>query len=55
MVSLPGGAAPPARGSIVAVVPNHVCPVVDLVSTFAAVQPDGRVEHWPVDARGRSG
>jgi D-serine deaminase-like pyridoxal phosphate-dependent protein len=55
VVSLPGGAAPPARGSIVAVVPNHVCPVVDLVSTFAAVQPDGRVEHWPVDARGRSG
>ena len=55
MVSLPGGATAPARGSVVAVVPNHVCPVVDLVSTFAAAQPDGRVERWPVDARGRSG
>ena len=44
-----------ALGSVVAVVPNHICPVVDLVSTFAAVQADGRVEHWPVDARGRSG
>ena len=55
VVSLAGGGAPPALGSVVAVVPNHICPVVDLVSTFAAVQPDGRVEHWAVDARGRSG
>jgi D-serine deaminase-like pyridoxal phosphate-dependent protein len=55
VVSLPGPAAPPPLGSVVAVVPNHICPVVDLVSTFAAVQADGRVEHWAVDARGRSG
>jgi D-serine deaminase-like pyridoxal phosphate-dependent protein len=55
MVSLPGGGLAPSRGAVVAVVPNHICPVVDLVSTFAAIQTDGRVEHWPVDARGRSG
>jgi D-serine deaminase-like pyridoxal phosphate-dependent protein len=55
VVSLPGPAAPPPLGSVVAVVPNHICPVVDLMSTFAAVQADGRVEHWAVDARGRSG
>jgi len=50
----PGGRAP-RLGEVVAVVPNHVCPVVDLVSTLTVVLPDGRVEHWPVDARGRSG
>ena len=55
VVSLAGGGVSPALGSVVAVVPNHICPVIDLVSTFAAVQPDGRVEHWAVDARGRSG
>jgi D-serine deaminase-like pyridoxal phosphate-dependent protein len=55
VVALPGGAAGGQLGDIVAVVPNHVCPVVDLVGSFVAVGPDGRVEHWAVDARGRSG
>ncbi|MFL5755985.1 MAG: alanine racemase [Chloroflexota bacterium] len=55
VVRIPPGVPRPSLGEVVAVVPNHVCPVVDLVTTFAAVQPDGRVEHWPVDARGRSG
>lgn len=54
VVRIPPGSPRPARGERVAVVPNHVCPVIDLVSTFVAVLPDGRVEHWPVDARGRS-
>jgi len=45
----------PQVGEIVAVVPNHICPVVDLVSSFTVVAPDGRTERWPVDARGRSG
>ena len=55
MVSLPGGGPRPRIGEVVAVVPNHICPVVDLVSSFAAVGADGRVDHWAVDARGRSG
>jgi len=55
MVSLAGGGVRPRLGDVVAVVPNHVCPVVDLVSSFDVVRPDGRVEHWAVDARGRSG
>jgi len=55
VVSLPGGTRRPELGSVVAVVPNHICPVVDLVSSFVAVDADGRSEHWPVDARGRSG
>ena len=45
----------PGVGEAVAVVPNHICPVVDLFSSFTVVAPDGRVERWPVDARGRSG
>jgi D-serine deaminase-like pyridoxal phosphate-dependent protein len=45
----------PKVGEIVAIVPNHICPVVDLVSSFTVVAPDGRTERWPVDARGRSG
>jgi D-serine deaminase-like pyridoxal phosphate-dependent protein len=55
VVSLTGGVAGPALGDVVAIVPNHVCPVVDLVASFTAVLPDGRTESWPVDARGRNG
>jgi D-serine deaminase-like pyridoxal phosphate-dependent protein len=55
VVALPGPTFHPAVGDVVAIVPNHICPVVDLVGSFVAVQPDGRVEHWAVDARGRSG
>ena len=55
MVALAAGSARPAIGDVVAVVPNHICPVVDLVSSFIAVGSDGRADHWAVDARGRSG
>ena len=55
LVSLPAGAPRARIGEVVAVVPNHICPVVDLVSSFVAVGEDGRVDHWAVDARGRSG
>ncbi len=55
IVSLPAATAGPALGDVIAIVPNHICPVVDLVASFVAVQPDGRAEHWAVDARGRNG
>lgn len=55
VTTLPGLAVRPSVGDVVAIVPNHICPVIDLVGSFVAVLPDGRVEHWPVDARGRSG
>jgi D-serine deaminase-like pyridoxal phosphate-dependent protein len=55
MVALRAGGPRPAIGDVVAVVPNHICPVVDLVSSFVAVGADGRADHWAVDARGRSG
>jgi D-serine deaminase-like pyridoxal phosphate-dependent protein len=55
IVRVPPGVARPAIGEIVAVVPNHVCPVVDLFDSFHVVAADGTSEIWPVDARGRSG
>ena len=55
VVLAPLGAARPALGEIVAIVPNHICPVIDLVDSFVAIAADGTAEAWPVDARGRSG
>ena len=55
IVRVPPGVARPVVGEVVAVVPNHICPVVDLFASFYAVAPDGTSEIWPVDARGRSG
>jgi len=40
---------------VTVVIPNHICPAVDLMDSFTVVSPDGSVESWPVDARGRSG
>ena len=55
VVSSPDGGPLPAIGEVVAVVPNHVCPVVDLRDTFVATRGGVVVGTWPVDARGRSG
>jgi D-serine deaminase-like pyridoxal phosphate-dependent protein len=53
-VDAPDGAALPAVGPVVAVLPNHICPVVNLVDAFLVVR-DGRlVDTWTVDARGRN-
>jgi D-serine deaminase-like pyridoxal phosphate-dependent protein len=54
-VRLPDGAAGPRLGEVVAVVPNHVCPVIDLFDSFVATRSGEIVGRWPVDARGRSG
>jgi D-serine deaminase-like pyridoxal phosphate-dependent protein len=55
IVRIPEGASAPALGEVVAIVPNHVCPVVDLFDTYVAVRGGEIVGRWPVDARGRSG
>jgi D-serine deaminase-like pyridoxal phosphate-dependent protein len=55
VVAAPPGVARPRLGDVVAIVPNHICPVVDLVDAVVAVAVDGSVADWPVDARGRSG
>ena len=54
-VRFPDGADRPRVGEVVAVVPNHACPVIDLYDTFAATRSGKLVGSWSVDARGRSG
>ncbi|HKG56272.1 MAG TPA: alanine racemase [Candidatus Limnocylindrales bacterium] len=55
VVTFPRGGPRPALGEVVAAVPNHVCPVVDLFDSFLVLGSGGHPERWPVDARGRSG
>jgi D-serine deaminase-like pyridoxal phosphate-dependent protein len=55
VVAAPRGVERPRLGAVVAIVPNHVCPVIDLVDRVVAVAADGSAAEWPVDARGRSG
>ena len=55
MVHIPAGTPAPHLGEVVAVAPNHVCPVVDLFDAFVVVRAGRIVGRWPVDARGRSG
>jgi D-serine deaminase-like pyridoxal phosphate-dependent protein len=55
VVSFPAGAARPSLGEVVAVVPNHACPVVDLCDYFIASRSGSTIGRWPVDARGQSG
>jgi len=54
-IAIPPETAAPSLGEVVAILPNHVCPVVDLFDTFVATRAGQIVGHWPVDARGRSG
>ncbi len=55
MVRIPLGSPHPSVGEVVAVIPNHVCPVIDLRDSFIATRNGTIVGVWPVDARGRSG
>lgn len=43
----------PAIGQQVAVIPNHVCPVVNLTDQLHLVSRGRLVGRWPVDTRGR--
>jgi D-serine deaminase-like pyridoxal phosphate-dependent protein len=54
VVELPDGAARPSVGDTVFVVPNHVCPVVNLVDEYLVARHGHLVDRWPVDARGRN-
>ena len=54
-VRIPAGTPAPDLGEVVAIVPNHCCPVIDLRDTFLVVRGEEVVGTWPVDARGRSG
>jgi D-serine deaminase-like pyridoxal phosphate-dependent protein len=51
-LSIPDGVARPRIGEVVAIAPNHVCPVINLFDQLL-VHRDGQVVgRWPVDARG---
>ena len=54
IVSLPADVAGPAIGSLVWVMPNHVCPVVNLVDEYVVASEGQIVDRWPIDARGRN-
>lgn len=55
MVRFAPGTERPVVGEVVAVIPNHVCPVIDLRDTFVATRSGEVLGVWPVDARGRTG
>lgn len=55
IVRIPGGTPAPHLGEVVAIMPNHVCPVVDLFDDFTVVRGEIVIGSWPVDARGRRG
>lgn len=48
---LPPGVRPPALGEVVAVVPNHVCPVVNLARQVPVSRHGEAVDSWDVVAR----
>lgn len=50
----PDGSARPTAGEVVAVVPNHVCPVVNLFDTITVVGNGAISDAWRVDAQSRS-
>jgi D-serine deaminase-like pyridoxal phosphate-dependent protein len=54
MVEFPDGTPRPRLGEQVAVVPNHVCPVVNLFDHIDVVQGGSIVQRWTVDAGRRS-
>jgi D-serine deaminase-like pyridoxal phosphate-dependent protein len=52
LVAVPAD-APVAVGDRLAIVPNHICPVVNLFDAVAVVEGDRVVDRWTVAARGR--
>lgn len=55
VVELGDGVRSPALGTVLAIVPNHVCPVVNLANELVVVRAGSVVGRWPVDARGLNG
>jgi D-serine deaminase-like pyridoxal phosphate-dependent protein len=55
VIHIPDGTPAPRLGEVLAVVPNHVCPVIDTRDSFIATRAGVAVGRWPVAARGRSG
>jgi D-serine deaminase-like pyridoxal phosphate-dependent protein len=54
-VRIPPGTRAPRLGEIVAIVPNHCCPVIDLRDSFLVLRGGEIAGTWPGGAPGRSG
>jgi D-serine deaminase-like pyridoxal phosphate-dependent protein len=54
-VDRPDGSPSPCVGDRVVIVPNHVCPTVNLYDELVVVDEGRVVDTWPVAARGRNG
>ena len=53
-LAVPGGEERPSVGTVVPVVPNHVCPVVASFEELLVTDSEGTtLERWEVAARGR--
>lgn len=52
VVEFPDGNSTLAVGDVIEIIPNHVCPTVNLQDELFAVDDDGSIEVWPVVARG---
>ena len=53
MAAVPAGESRPSVGTVVPVVPNHVCPVVNSFEELVVTNTEGTMlERWPVAARG---
>jgi D-serine deaminase-like pyridoxal phosphate-dependent protein len=55
VVDIAEGSPVPEVGRVVLVVPNHICPVVDLFDSMLVVKDGEIVDTWRVDAHSRSG
>jgi D-serine deaminase-like pyridoxal phosphate-dependent protein len=53
-VAFPDSTSPPALGSVVRVVPNHVCTAVNLADLLLVTAEGAVVDQWRVAARGRN-
>jgi D-serine deaminase-like pyridoxal phosphate-dependent protein len=52
-LAVPAGEERLSLGTVLPVVPNHVCPVVNSFEELVVTDPDGTsMERWPVAARG---
>ncbi|WP_431043351.1 alanine racemase [Streptomyces sp. P1-3] len=52
VVTLAPGTPPPRPGTLLAVVPNHVCTAVNLADELLVTRGGAVVDRWPVTARG---
>jgi len=43
----------PALGERLRIIPNHICPCVNLHDSAQLLKPDGQLNLLPIDARGR--